>query len=69
MKKQLNGNFYFLLLLLIFLISFEKALQIDSNYLNAWYGKGIALRNLGKSEKAIEWLLFFLFLFLLLLLF
>ena len=36
--------FIFILLIIIlniFLISFEKALQIDSNYINAWNGKGI----------------------------
>ena len=59
MKKQLNGNFLFLFYLLIILnillISYEKALQIDSNYINAWNGKGNALQNSGKYEKAIEW--------------
>ena len=50
--------FIFILLsiiLNIFLISFEKALQIDSNYIDVWNNKGIALQNLGKYEKAIEW--------------
>ena len=50
--------FIFILLIIIlniFLISFEKALQIDSNYINARIGKGSALQNLGKYEKAIEW--------------
>ena len=40
--------FIFILLIIIlniFLISFEKALQIDSNYINAWYNKGSALAN------------------------
>ena len=57
MKKQLNGNFLFYSCCYfhIFLISYEKALQIDSNYLDAWNNKGIALNNLGKYEKAIEW--------------
>ena len=57
MRKQLNGNFLFYSCCYfnIFLISYEKALQIDSNYLNAWYNKGIALDNLGKYEKAIKW--------------
>ena len=49
MKKQLNGNFLVFILLIIilniFLISYEKALQIDSNYIHAWNGKGIALDN------------------------
>ena len=54
MKKQLNGNFYFIIINLS-LISYDKALQIDSNCLDAWNNKGIALNNLGKSEKAIEW--------------
>ena len=50
--------FYFILIIIIlniFLISYEKTLQIDSNYIKVWYNKGIALTNLGKSEKAIEW--------------
>ena len=50
--------FIFILLIIIlniFLISFEKALQIDSNYIDAWNDKGNALKNLGKYEKAIEW--------------
>ena len=57
MKKQLNGNFLFYSCCYfhIFLISYEKALQIDSNYLDAWNNKGIALKNLAKYEKAIEW--------------
>ena len=60
MKKPLNGNFYFtliiiiILFLLIFLISYDKSLQIDSNYSIAWNNKGLALNNLGKYEKAIE---------------
>ena len=40
--------FIFILLIIIlniFLISFEKALQIDSNYIHAWYNKGNALAN------------------------
>ena len=53
MKKQLNGNFYFIINLS--LISFDKALQIDSNFSGIWNNKGFALRNLGKYEKAIEW--------------
>ena len=53
MKKQLNGNFYFIINLS--LISFDKALQIDSNFSSAWNNKGTALNNLGKYEKAIEW--------------
>ena len=44
-----------IIILNIFLISYEKTLQIDSNYIHAWNSKGIALANLGKSEKAIEW--------------
>ena len=51
MKKQLNGNFlflFFLIILNIFLFSYEKALQIDLNYIHAWNGKGNALKNLGK---------------------
>ena len=57
MKKQLNRNFYFIpvAILNIFLISYDKALQIDSNYLNARNNKGNAFRKLGKYEKAIEW--------------
>ena len=60
MKKPSNGNFYFtliiiILFLLIFLISYDKALQINSNYSIAWNNKGLALNNLGKYEKAIEW--------------
>ena len=47
--------FYFIFILNIFLISYDKALQIDSNYLLAWDSKGNALRNLGQYEKAIEW--------------
>ena len=31
MKKQLNGTFYLIFILNIFLFSFDKALQIDSN--------------------------------------
>ena len=50
MKKQLNGNFLFYSCCYF---NYEKALQIDSN--TAWNGKGIALDNLGKYEKAIEW--------------
>ena len=44
MKKQLNGNFYFIITNLS-LISYDKALQIYSNYLDAWNNKGIALNN------------------------
>ena len=60
MKKPSNGYFYFtiiiiLLFLSIFLISYDKALQIDSKYSNAWSNKGLALDNLGKYETAIEW--------------
>ena len=44
MKKQLNGNFLFYFKL--FLISFAKALKIDSNYLHAWNSVGIALDSL-----------------------
>ena len=61
MKKPSNGNFYstliniIILFLLIFLISYDKSLQIDSNYSIAWNNKGLALNNLGKYEKAIEW--------------
>ena len=60
MKKPSNGNFYFtiiiiILFLLIFLNSLDKSLQIDSNYSIAWNNKGLALKNLGKYEKAIEW--------------
>ena len=50
--------FYFIIIIIlnIFLtISFDKALQIDSNYLDAWNNKGWAFYNLGKYEKAIEW--------------
>ena len=40
MKKPSNGNFYFtiiiILFLLIFLNSLDKSLQIDSNYSIAW---------------------------------
>ena len=60
MKKPSNGNFYFtiiiiiILFLLIFLNSYDKSLQIDSNYSIAWNNKGLALNNLGKYEKAIE---------------
>ena len=46
--------FYFILNI-FFLISYNKALQIDSNYLYAWYNKGNALNNLEQYEKAIEW--------------
>ena len=50
--------FYFIIIIIIlniFLtISYDKALQIDSNYLDAWNNKGSALNNLGKYEKAIE---------------
>ena len=33
MKKQLNGNFYFFIIIIKYFltISFDKALQIDSN--------------------------------------
>ena len=60
MKKPSNGNFYFtiiiiILFLLIFLNSLDKSLQIDSNFAYAWNNKGLALNNLGKYEKAIEW--------------
>ena len=47
MKKQLNGNFLFYFYFKFFLISFDKALQIDSNNLHAWNSEGIALNNLG----------------------
>ena len=48
--------FYFIFILNIFLtISFDKALQIDSNNSANWHNKGLALHNLGKYEKAIEW--------------
>ena len=48
MKKQLNGNFLFNFLFLnIFFISYDKALQIDSNYVDAWFNKGDAFRYLG----------------------
>ena len=52
MKKQLNGNF---LILNIFFISYDKALQIDSKYSLAWNNKGLALKNLGQFLKAIKW--------------
>ena len=60
MKKPSNGNFYFtiiiiILFLLIFLNSLDKSLQIDSKDSIAWNNKGLALNNLGKYEKAIEW--------------
>ena len=60
MKKPSNGNFYFtiiiiILFLLIFLNSLDKSLQIDSNFAYVWNNKGLALKNLGKYEKAIEW--------------
>ena len=48
--------FYFIFILNIFLtISFDKALQIDSNNLDAQNNKGFALDSLGKYEKEIEW--------------
>ena len=53
MKKLLNSNFY--IYFNLFLISFDKALQIDSNCLDAWNNKGVVLNNLGQYEKAIEW--------------
>ena len=40
--------FIFILLIIIlniFLFSYEKALQIDSNYIDAWNNKGIAFYN------------------------
>ena len=55
MKKQLNGNFLFYFSFKYFLISYDKVLQIDSNYLNPWNRKGIAFNNLGQYKKAIEW--------------
>ena len=60
MKKPSNGNFYFtiiiiLLFLSIFFISYDKALQIDSKNSITWSNKGLALNNLGKYKKAIEW--------------
>ena len=52
MKKQLNGNF---------LISYDKALQIDSKYSLAWNNKGLALKNLGQFLKAIIFILNLIF--------
>ena len=49
----------FLFILNLFLISFDKALQIDSNCLDAWNNKGVVLNNLGQYEKAIEWQFFY----------
>ena len=44
-----------IIILNILLISYDKALKIDSNFKYAWNGKGNALDDLGKYEKAIEW--------------
>ncbi len=33
---------------------YSKALKIDPNHISAWNNKGVALRLLGKFEKAIE---------------
>jgi tetratricopeptide (TPR) repeat protein len=33
---------------------YDKALEIEPNYILAWYNKGNALGNLGKPEEAIE---------------
>ena len=47
--------FYLLFLINFLLISFDEALQIDSNNVDAWYNKGNALNILKQYEKAIEW--------------
>jgi tetratricopeptide (TPR) repeat protein len=33
---------------------FEDAIQYDPSYCNAYFGKGLALNNMGKYEEAIE---------------
>ena len=39
--------FYFIFILnIFFLISYDKALQIDSNYLDAWQNKGNVFKKL-----------------------
>ena len=57
MKKQLNGNFLFYYYYFNYFstISYDKALQIDSNFSEAWNNKGNALHILKKYEKVIEW--------------
>ena len=33
---------------------FDKAIELDPNYVDAWYNKGVVLDNLGEHEEAIE---------------
>ena len=36
--------------------SYQKAIQLNPNYVDAWNSKEIALYNLGKYEEAVNWL-------------
>jgi len=33
---------------------YDKVLEIDSSYIDAWYDKGISLYNIGRHKEAIE---------------
>ena len=35
------------------IVEYDKALEIDSNYVDAYYNKGLSLSNLGRYEDAI----------------
>ena len=50
--------FYLLFFFNFLLISFDEALQIDLNNLDAWYNKGNVFKKLLKFTKAIEWYFF-----------
>ena len=45
MKKHWTGNF----INDLFLFSYDKAIQLDSKYIDAWNNKGNALYNLKRS--------------------
>ena len=36
------------------LINYNQVIQLDPNYVNAWYNKGNALYNLEKYEDAVN---------------
>ena len=46
---------FYIFILNLFLISFEKSLKIDSKYSLAWNNKELALKNLGQYKTAIKW--------------